>query len=64
MHENIVVSSPKLTVSTAYIVHQDIYKVLEHIKLCIILYQNLNFNIRLVAYIETSYNKNLNKDNQ
>lgn len=61
MCENIV-SSPKLTVSTAYIVHRDIYKVLEHIKLCIILYQNLN--IRLVAYIETSYNKNLNKDNQ
>lgn len=63
MRENIV-SSPKITVSTAYIVHWDIYKVLEHIKLCIILYQNLNVNIRLVAYIETSYNKNLNKDNQ
>lgn len=63
MHENIV-SSPKITVSTAYIVHLYIYKVLKHIKLCIITYQSLNFNIRLVAYIATSYNKNLNKDNQ
>lgn len=50
--------------STAYIVHLYIYKVLKHIKLCIIMYQSLNFNIRLVAYIATSYNKNLNKDNQ
>lgn len=64
MHENIVVSSPKITVSTAYIVRLCIYKVLKHIKLCIIMYQSLNFNIRLVAYIATSYNKNLNKDNQ
>lgn len=64
MHENIVVSSPQMTVSAAYIVCLYIYKVLKHIKLCIIIYRSLNFNIRSVAYIATSYNKNLNKDNQ